>query len=409
MKAKHFFCLSLACTIFLAGCGKIDHIVSYGSTRAALKQMVDTALEKYRQEVPEYPGGVVLKVISGNDEYFVTAGMGNAVTARSHFRAASCTKTFTASAILLLHQQGLLNIRDRITDTIPGTDETYLPGGPGYDIPYKSSITILDLLRHRAGVFDLANDDIPDTIQAPLPYKGKNYISYIQDPAHTFTFDELIGVVDETGLSYFVPGSAYHYSNTGYTILGKIIERVSGMSYSDYLVEKVLRPMGMQNSYMPVLGTDQNLPTPFVNGYVLMDKQVIDCSVFNMSANVAEGNLISTADDLSLFIKKLLTGKGVLNHYTVNTLMMNCLPQGSNSAGGYGCGLEYMNNLGYGHNGATAGYLSYMIYDPELDLTIVVYTNAWDMTNNMESITHQVTGFLQSVCYESKALVRRAQ
>ncbi|MEJ1731317.1 serine hydrolase domain-containing protein, partial [Escherichia coli] len=85
-----------------------------------------------------------------------------------------------------------------------------------------------------------------------------------REPEHTFHFDELIGVVAGTGLSYFVPDSGYHYSNTGYSILGKIIERVSGMSYKDFLEEHIMQPMGMFNSYMPESGSDQVMENPFI-------------------------------------------------------------------------------------------------------------------------------------------------
>lgn len=369
--------------------------------------MVDTALIDYKAQVPDFPGGIALNVISGNESFFVGSGMGTSLSAQVHFRAASCTKTFTATAILLLHQQGKLNINAHITDTIPGTSEPYVPNIPAYDIPNKSSITLLDLLRHRAGVYDISNETIPDTIPANVPYKGMNYLEYkmAQDTSHTFTFDELLNVVAETGLSYFFPGTAYHYSNTGYSILGKIIERVSEQSYRDYLMENVILPMGMVNSSMPVLGTDQDIPEPNVPGYVLYDNEVLNVTGSNMSANVAEGNLITSPDDLSLFLSKLLSGQGVLSYYTVNTLMMNCLPTGGIGAGGYGCGLSYINNLGYGHNGAHEGYLSIMAYDPVNDFTVVAFSNAWNFNESIDSLIDQLINFLEAACYKSKAII----
>lgn len=407
MKTRYFFLLFIS-FFMLAGCCKFGLVdTSYYAKKHALTHMLDSVYEDYTDQFPEYPGGLVLKVIQGGEAYYTTAGMGNSATAQTRFRAASCTKTFTATAVLLLHQQGKLHITDRVTDTIPGTNETYLPDGPGFAIPYKDRITILDLLRHRAGVFDVANDSIPPTVPVDVPYKELNYINYVMDrePEHTFHFDELIGVVAGTGLSYFVPDSGYHYSNTGYSILGKIIERVSGMSYKDFLEEHIMQPMGMFNSYMPESGSDQVMENPFIPGYVLYGDEVYDIVSSNVSPYVAEGNLVTTPNDLARFLRKLLSGNGVLNNYTVNNLMMNCLPVSQKSAAGYGCGLEYLHNLGYGHSGATEGYLTYALYDPAMDFTVMVYTNAWNMNEGMPSLTYQITDLLQEICYRSKAII----
>lgn len=383
----------------------------YKELNASLQDLVDSTLTDYLQKVPNYPGGIALKVIQGKDAFFVSAGMGDSMTGDTRFRAASCTKTFTATAILKLYQEGKLNINALVTDTIPGSDKPYLPATPDYAIPHKDKITILALLKHRAGVYDVANEIIPDTIPADVPYKGLNYISYQTDanPDHQFTFDELAGVVAETGLFYFVPGTAYHYSNTGYTLLGEVIERVSGQSYQDYLTNEVLLPMGLSGSSLPALATDQNIPEPYVRGYVLYDNEIYDRSAINVSMFVSEGNLITTANDMSLFINKLLNGKGVLSNHTVNGLMMNYQSTGGIAAGGYGCGLSYTNNLGYGHTGAVEGYLSLMAYDPILDFTVVAFTNGWNLNDGMAGLEYQVINVLEAISYESKTLFNGVQ
>lgn len=410
MKTKILIISLLALLFLLPGCKDDEFVMNqHAEMQKNLQQMIDTTFLNYKKKVPNFPGGIAMKVIYGKESFFVSAGMGNSVTSQIHFRAASCTKTFTATAILLLHQQGKLNINDHITDNISGTMEPYVPTTSAYDIPNKNSITIFDLLRHRAGVFDVTNDTIPNTVSASVPYKGKNYLDYImtQDASHTFSFEELIQVVSETGLSYFAPGTAYHYSNTGYAILGKIIERVSGQSYQNYLMEKIILPMRMVNSSMPVLGMDQDIPEPNVLGYILSNNEKFDVTRSNLSANVAEGNLITSPNDLSLFLSRLLSGQGVLNYHTVNTLMMNYMPTRNTDCGGYGCGLIYINNLGYGHTGAHEGYLSIMIYDPAIDFTVVAFTNAWTLNEGMNSITYQVINVLENSCYKSKAILKK--
>ena len=408
--------VSVLLAVFLipqVSCKKDDNPSTTRKTliQSKLQEVVDSELAAYQEKVPGYPGGICMNIITKDGSFFVSSGYNSPVTDGIHFRAASNTKTLTSTAILLLYQQDKLNINHKITDTIPGTHDTYVPNTPEYNIPFKNSITILDLLRHRAGVFDIANETIPDTVTANLPYKNFNYIGYIQEtqPTHTFTFDELVNVVAKTRLYYFLPGTAYHYSNTGYSILGKIIERVSGKSYQRFLMEDIIKPSQMMNSSMPVSGDDRNLPEPFLPGFVLYENQNYDVTQSNMSANVAEGNLITTPDDLSRFLRNLISGKGLLNPHIVNNIMMSYLPTGNINSGGYGCGLTYTNKLGYGHTGAHEGYLSLMASDPDSDFTIVIFTNAWNLNGGMTSLIDQVLGLLENTSYKTKSIVTSNQ
>jgi len=371
-----------------------------------IKLVIDAALDSIKRTDPQFPGGLAMKVIYPGGEVFYQTGFTNAVTSATHFRAASNTKTFTSTAILLLHQRGKLNINHKISDTIPGTQMTYLPNDANYAVPFKSEITILQLLQHRAGIFDISNDPIPDTVSAPVPYKGDWYAEYIkaQNPNHTFTFDELVGVVSTCGLYYFRPGADYHYSNTGYSMLGKIIERVSGKAYSDFIMDEVIKPMGMTSSSMPSLGTENTLPVPFVPGYVHSNEGITNVTVSNISLNVAEGNLITTLDDLALFVRKTMRGEGVLSPNTVYLTMLNCIPTKPGTLGQYGCGVHYINQLGYGHTGAHEGYLSQMTHDPATDVTMVIYTNGWDLREYINSIVVTMN-HMQDALYKVKRIV----
>lgn len=401
------FILTCGLIILAGSCNKSDTVIITDSMQNSLQLLLDNTLASYKSKYPNYPGGLAMEVITDKGTWFVSAGMGN-VTNQVHFRAASNTKTLTSTAILLLYQQGKLDIHKRIIDTIPGTQMPYIPDAPEYDIPYKSSITILQLLHHRAGVFDVTNNNIPDTVSAPVPYKGKNYLEYVIsfDSTHTFTFDELVNVNAVCRLYNFVPGASYHYSNTGYSLLGKIIERVSGKSYQQFMIEDVMAPIGMTHSSMPVLGTERTIPSPFATGYeALPSGEILNVTISNMSGNVAEGNLITTPDDLGHFLRKLLSGQGVLNPHTVNAVMMKCLPTSETTTNAYGCGLTYTNNLGYGHNGAHEGYLSQMVYDPGSGFTAMIFTNAWNTVNGMTTIGEQLT-LLENTCYLAKEIVR---
>ena len=372
-----------------------------------LQTMVDKLLADYKTISPGYPGGIALKVQSGEKSWFVSSGMGTGVTGQVHFRAASNTKSFTCTAILLLAQEGKLDIDAKISDIIPGTQMTYVPLTAGYQVPFRDQITIRQLMMHRAGVFDVTNNDIPDTVSAVVPYKGQRYISFVEstDSAHTFTFDELVGVAATCRLFYFQPGESYHYSNTGYSILGKIIERVSGKSYSEYIMEHIVKPMGLTNTTFPHLGNDQQIPAPFAEGFLYMpDGEILNVTESNISTSCAEGNMITTPDDLAKFLRNLIQGNGVLRPYWINKAML-VPPAGNNPDDGYGCGIEYELNLGFGHTGALAGFLSRMATDPETDFTVVAFSNAWDCSTIGIYLGYSMYYLRDEACYRARAIV----
>ena len=407
MKISYLIVLMLL--ISITSCNKKDdQSLIPAELQSQFEVMLDSEMTKYVQKYPSYPGGVALQVLVKGEPYFMASHFDEAVNSGFHFRAASNTKTFTAAAVLLLHQQGKLNIDHLLTDTIPGTDQLYLPNTAAYAIPYKDEIKIVDVLRHRAGIFDVTNDVIPDTVSADVPYKGQYYLEYVmeQRPDYTFTPEELISVAATTSLSYFEPGTDYHYSNTGYSVLARIIERVSGLSYQDFIVQHIVLPMGLTSTAVPVLGNDQQMPEPFFPGYVFAANEVVDVTESNISGNVAEGNIITTPRDLSVFIRKLLRGEGPLSSSTVNSLMMNVIPSNTTTNYAYGCGLTLTNGLGYGHNGAHEGYLSLMTYDPENDISIVVVTNTWNLSNDMASLFEQLGGLLVDVAYKARSIVK---
>lgn len=409
MKSVKLF-LAAIILIILASCTKTETIYQSATDpqiHGNLQTMLDQILTGYKLKHPGYPGGLAMKVVSKQGSWFVSTGMGTGVTGGIHFRAASNTKTFTSTAILLLAQQGKLKLDAKIIDTIPGTEMTYVPLTADYRIPFRDIITIRELLQHRAGVFDVSNNPIPDTVSVPVPYKGQNYLEYemLKEMTHTFTFDELVGVVATCRLYDFLPGAAYKYSNTGYSILGKIIERVSGQGYPQFVMEHIVQPMGLTGTTFPYLGSDRQLPPPFAPGYIYKSDTTVEVTISNISANVAEGNMITTPDDLSKFLRLSIQGNGVLSPYWINHVMLSP-PAGSTPGSWYGCGITYALNLGFGHSGAHEGYLSRMVTDPETDFTAVVFTNAWNSTSGINSIGDQLNFLLDEACYRAKVIVK---
>jgi D-alanyl-D-alanine carboxypeptidase len=332
---------------------------------------------------------------SGN--FFASSDMAPGVDQHSRFRIASNTKTFTAAAVMFLAQQGRLHLDDTIVSLIPGMGMPYVPNTAQYNIPNKGSITIRQLLSHTAGVFDVTNEKIP--VACPAPYAGQDYGDYIMatDPNHQFTPDELVGVVAACQIDKGAPGAQYHYSNTGYSILAIIIERVSGLPYDQFVTLNLLVPNGLSSTSVPMLAADRTIPPPFNPGYLYAGGVLADMTESNMSYNIAEGNIISTPADIARWVRRLYRGEAGPNVASVEA-MKSLTPQ---SNGNYGLGTIYVGGLGYGHNGAHVGYLSLMVYDPAVDVTTILYFNVWDQAN---LLTHQFP-LLNTAAREARAAV----
>jgi D-alanyl-D-alanine carboxypeptidase len=276
--------------------------------QADLQNILETEWQQFASANKLPNGGIAMQILSPMGDYFISTGMGENMDHSHHFRIASVTKTFTAAAIMLLHQQGKLNIDDPITANIPGTNTPYVP----YNIPYKDKITIKMILMHRAGIFDLSNEIIPDTDATNgKPYVGWNYLGYVMtvksDKEHQFTFDELFGFIVENNLYNFEPAyDTYRYSDTAYCLLGAIIERVSGKTFEAFIRDEILQPNGLKSTTLPWKGKDRTIPAPFVTGYTWESGTLADKTLSNMSPFVANGNIISTPLELASWAKNYL-------------------------------------------------------------------------------------------------------
>jgi D-alanyl-D-alanine carboxypeptidase len=360
--------------VLLAGCSGGS---SEPSPAEKLQASVNADWTQYVQAHGLPGGGMAVYLETPGGNYFASCGMAAWVDQNTRFRIESNTKTFTAAAIMFLNQQGMLNINDLIVSDIPGQGVPYIPATTQYNIPYKGSITIRQLLSHTAGVFDATNDPIPST--APCVYAGvQDYTQYVlaTDPYHQFSPDEFVGVDATCSLTYGPPGSVYHYSNTGYSLLAIIIQRVSGLSYDQFVMQNLVTPNGLASTSVPMLATDQAIPPPFNPGYLWNNGAFTDVTQSNMSAEIAEGNIISTPADLARWVRRLIRGEAGLNSASIAAMETITPPSKS-----YGLGIVNMGSLGYGHNGAGNGYVSNMAYDPVADVTTIVYCNVEDYAN----------------------------
>jgi D-alanyl-D-alanine carboxypeptidase len=360
-----------------AGCSGKRYDVSPAKN---LEASVTENWNQYKQAHGLPVGGMAVYLETPSGSYYASSGMPVGVDHNSRFRIASNTKTFTAAAIMLLEQQGKLRIDDTIVSPIPGRGIPYVPETAQYNIPYKASITIRQLLSHTAGVFDADNNPAPPN--CPAPYAGKSYAEHVEasDPNHQFSPDDFAGVNATCQASHFAPGADYHYSDTGYSILAKIIERVSGTSYDQFLMQNLIIPNRLSSTSVVMLGTDKKIPSPFNPGYAYYKGQSQDVTEDNMSKHIGEGNITSTPADIARWVRRLIRGEAGPNSTAVKT-MTAPTPQSVKRGGAYGLGIHHLSGLGYGHTGANQGYLSLMMYDPAADVTTIVYFNVWDIDN----------------------------
>jgi CubicO group peptidase (beta-lactamase class C family) len=264
-------------------------------------------------------------------------GAGIPNSPQTKFRLGSITKQFTAAAVLLLQEQGKLNVQDAICD--------YLSDCP----PAWQMITIHHLLSHTSGIPDLTSFPEFWSLQAtPSP------------PLETLNRFN-------TRPLDFQPGQAWRYSNSGYIVLGLIIEQAAGQPYEVFLQENIFNPLNMTAT-----GYDHN-SNELAVGYM----RDSEADFIDMSIPFAAGGLYSTVEDLyrwdqALFNSTLLTQESLSAMFAEHA----AIPSPEGSAYGYGWIIGQDNGRRvYEHRGAIEGFVSVTAYYPDENVTIILLSN----------------------------------
>lgn len=298
-------------------------------------------------------------------------GRNRAVPVDGQFRVGSITKTFVAVVVLQLVDRGDLRLEDTVESWLPGV------------VPNGHHITVRNLLNHTSG--------LPDVIPTlPLPPDP----AFLDNRWRTWTADELIARALVNPPVFDEPGSAFSYSNTGYTLLGQIIEKSTGTSYAEQIERRVIRPLRLDGTSLP--GAATRIPGPHPHGYVPIAQpdggwQLVDYTRSNPSVFGAAGEMISTTRDLNRFFAALLNGRLLPGH-----LLDEMKTPGVESRR-YGLGLAWRDTpcgvRVYGNDGDALAYQAYSFstLDRRRQVTVAV-------TPNFEGdIDDAVTAFVDSV------------
>lgn len=298
------------------------------------------------------PGAAVLVARNGKIVFEKGYGLANLdaktpITGDTRFRIGSITKQFTAAAILRLAEQGHLRIDNPVSKFIP-------------DWPRGSEVTLRHLLTHSSGIHNFtAKPGFDAHVREPISLE-KLVASFEHDP-----YD-------------FNPGEKFSYCNSGYVLLGLIVEKVSGESYETYLRKTFFEPLGMHNTGVYPSGgglPDEALGYSFENGAI---HRAVD---WDMSNVATAGEIYSTAHDLfrwneALFSQKVISAASMHAAFTVGVLKDDDPRHPQDTGYGYGWTLDRLNGAReISHGGELAGFGSYLLRLPDYQLTVIVLLN----------------------------------
>jgi len=286
--------------------------------------------------------------------------LGVMVAPEQVFEIGSVTKQFTAAAILRLAEQGKLALGDPLTRFLPGFQT------------FGETITLEQLLNHTAGIPNYT--DLPE---------------WIPRWREDMDLDTLIGLFRGKPLD-FPPGTSWSYSNSGYVLLGAVIERVSGGSYEDYVENELFAPLSLHDTRY---GHQEELVRGRVKGYVKGPSGWINAPYLSLTQPFAAGALMSTVDDLARWSDALEAGR-VISPASRDRMFTAALLRGGAQEGvttRYGLGNalgEIAGHQVHEHGGGIHGFVSDLLRVPEEDLLVVLLSN--NPTVDAHGLAHRI-------------------
>ena len=331
----------------------IAELKAVNTKNITLKEQLQNALKKTIKETK--CKGVVALVRT--PDFYWTGAAGDSgygtLQSKDMLRLASMTKTFVSVVILKLCEEGKLKLNDKISK--------YIPKRAVQNIPNASIITIRQLLNMTSGIISYTElDDYNDVVE-DKPYRVP------------WTPEDILEYVYLANKADFAPGKGWNYSNTNYVLLEMIVEKVSGDSLAGEMRRIIFAPQGLKNIFMEIKESRKGgFGGLKVKGY---DEDGKDITKIQDGLGLADGGLISNADDVAEFLSALFIERELLNEFSMKQ-MMEFHPKED-----YGLGLELRRTDygdAYGHSGGSFGFESDMLYFPDRNIIFVVLTNQED-------------------------------
>lgn len=311
----------------------------------AAKQRVATTLDPYFSTLVEHNrllGSVALYKDGIEIYHRALVPNGDKVTISREqlkYKVGSITKTFTATLVLQLVEEGKLSLGTKLA--------TFYP-----KVANADKITIGQMLNHHSGIHSYTDE--PDFMAYHQSHQEK---TFLVDKIESFTAD-------------FEPGEKAAYSNSNYLLLGYILEQLTDKSYAELLADRIYKPLGMKNT---LLGDGINTDNAEVYSYQLQEAQWQQVPEWAMSVAYSAGAIVSTTSDLDKFVRGLFEGK---------LLKKSSLEKMLELEDGFGQGIfgtKYKHGekelQGYWHNGGIEAFISHMAYYPDKGLSVVLLTN----------------------------------
>ena len=297
----------------------------------------------------EDPGATVIVIKNGKTVFRKAYGAADVaaktpLTPGTVLRLGSITKQFTAVAILMLAEEGKLALNDPITRFFP-------------DYPTQGKvITIEHLLTHTSGI---------------VSYTGKS--GYVAAMAKDLTVAQMIDGFKNDPLE-FEPGTQFRYNNSGYFLLGAIVERVSGTSYASFLEQRIFTPLGMKDTAYE--GVERS-NAPRATGYSAQDKGFAPAQPLSMSQPYAAGALVSTVDDLAKWDAAIAAGKLLKPASWKQAFTPYKLSPEKSTGYGYGWGVGTLQGTPVvDHGGGINGFRTHALRLPQQKVFVAVLSNA---------------------------------
>jgi CubicO group peptidase (beta-lactamase class C family) len=250
-------------------------------SESVVRDDLDALVAPYREN--DAPGMVAVLIREGRIVWQAAFGVADldthrVITPDTQFELASVTKQFTAMAIMILSEQGKLKFDDTLAK--------YCPEFPAY----ARTIRIRDLLHHVSG--------LPDYEELMVGKIGDDFFRSSRGPpaAHEFTSAEVLRTLSRQPKLKFAPGSRFEYSNSGYEVLGQIVERVSGKRYAEFLKETIFDPLGMRDTL--VLDERKHSGPRLALAYKKRNGHWEDITYSSENYEYGDGGVESTANDL---------------------------------------------------------------------------------------------------------------